>query len=123
MAEVIGPCSTLPGHKHKLPEGTMCDNHPDRLAVARIQGETDSFGSELNDLCQECVAEIEQHEKENEEEFGMCDWCKGQRQNKDLSPHRDFEEGRAGRVYTVCRSCIQKEYDDLKDDVDVDYDD
>jgi hypothetical protein len=32
----------------------MCDQHPDRLAVVRLQGETDSFGAELNDMCTEC---------------------------------------------------------------------
>lgn len=46
MAEVTGPTSYLPGHHCKLPPGTMCDEHPDRLAIARVQGETDSFGSE-----------------------------------------------------------------------------
>ena len=50
MAEVTGPISTLPGARHALPAGTMCDEHPDRPAVARVQGETDSFGCELNDL-------------------------------------------------------------------------
>lgn len=43
MGDVTGPISTLPGHRHKLPSGATCDDHPDRPAVARIQGETDSF--------------------------------------------------------------------------------
>jgi hypothetical protein len=47
MGEVTGPISTLPGHSHQVPDGTVCDDHPDRPAVARIQGETDSFGAEL----------------------------------------------------------------------------
>ncbi len=41
MAEVTGPISSLPGAYHSLPKGTMCDEHPDRPAVARVQGETD----------------------------------------------------------------------------------
>lgn len=30
MGDVTGPISTLPGRRHELPEGTMCDVHPDR---------------------------------------------------------------------------------------------
>lgn len=43
MADVIGPNSYLPGQKIKVPAGAMCDEHPDRPAVCRIVGETDSF--------------------------------------------------------------------------------
>ena len=57
MGDVTGPISTLPGSRHDFPDGTMCDDHPDRKAVARVQGETDSFGSELIDMCQECLDE------------------------------------------------------------------
>lgn len=32
----------------------MCDDHPDRPATHRVQGETDSFGCEYIDWCQEC---------------------------------------------------------------------
>src|SRR3954463_12051043 len=66
MADVTGPISTLPGTGHHLPDGTMCDQHPDRPAVARIQGETDSFGCEMNDLCQECIAADREWEKSDE---------------------------------------------------------
>jgi hypothetical protein len=52
MADVTGPISTLPGSSHHdVPDGMMCDDHPDRPAVTRLQGETDSFGSEMHDLC------------------------------------------------------------------------
>lgn len=106
MAEVIGPCSTLPGARHKLPEGTKCDCHPDRDAVARIQGETDSFGAELNDMCKECLDDHRECER-TRDRSGICEWCKNEAPI--LSSHRDFEEGMAGRVYLVCRSCIEKE--------------
>jgi hypothetical protein len=53
MADVTGPISTLPGAVHRVPEGATCDEHPDRPAVLRVQGETDSFGSETIDYCQE----------------------------------------------------------------------
>jgi hypothetical protein len=57
MAEVTGPISTLPGAGHAFPDGTKCDQHPDRDAVARIQGETDSMGCEMHDMCEECAEE------------------------------------------------------------------
>ena len=47
MADVTGPISSLPGSGHSVPDGAMCDEHPDRPAVARVQGETDSFGCEM----------------------------------------------------------------------------
>jgi len=105
MAEVIGPCSTLPGAGHPLPEGTECDFHPDRPAVARIQGETDSMGAELNDMCQEC---LDDHRKAMAEAdySGVCDWCNNHAAH--LRPRRDYEEGMYGRVYEVCDVCIKR---------------
>lgn len=52
-----GPVMTLPGARLPFPPGTTCDTegHEDRPAVARIQGETDSFGCEAADLCTECA--------------------------------------------------------------------
>lgn len=114
MADITGPCKTLPGHRHKVPEGTMCDYHPDKPAIARIQGETDSFGSELHDMCQECVSEYENQIKEHDTGVGVCDWCKSTVSNEYLHPHRDFEEGSSGRVYTVCVACINKQHDELE---------
>lgn len=102
MAETTGPIGTLPGAVHILPPGTMCDVHPDRPAVARIQGETDSMGSELNDCCQECVDEIRNAPPTK----STCDWCK----TKDVVtvPKRDYEEGMNGPVYQVCRPCVER---------------
>ena len=40
MADVTGPISTLSGAHHPVPNGQMCDDHEDRPAIARIQGET-----------------------------------------------------------------------------------
>jgi hypothetical protein len=42
------------GSLHRVPSGMTCDDHPERLAVKRVQGETDSFGCEYIDWCQEC---------------------------------------------------------------------
>ena len=115
MADITGPISTLPGASHDIAEGTMCDDHPDRPAYRRIQGETDSMGCEMHDLCKECVDAM--HEAvANADHSGTCDWC---HQHRDfLSPHRDFEEGSSGRVYDVCRPCRQAESARLQEELD-----
>ena len=106
MGDVTGPISTLPGHGHDFPDGAVCDEHPDRPAVARIQGETDSFGAELWDMCQEC---LDEHRREMREadHSGVCDWCK--KHMPHLRPRRDYEEGMSGRVYDVCDDCIKRQ--------------
>jgi len=107
MADVSkGSVSTLPGSVSKLPAGTMCDDHPDRPAVKRVQGETDSFGCEYNDMCQECYTKYKEYVA-NADTSGKCDWCK-QHADKLIS-HRDIEEGSCGRVYDVCLPCIDAE--------------
>lgn len=106
MADVTGPISTLPGSGHRLPEGAMCDQHDDRPAVARVQGETDSFGCEMYDLCQECLDIHRKHQSDPANRVGKCDWCKAD--VTDLRKARDFEEGMAGPVYDVCGTCIDK---------------
>ena len=45
---------TRTGSLHKVPKGAMCDDHTDRPATRRVQGETDSFGCEYIDMCDEC---------------------------------------------------------------------
>ncbi|MER9768995.1 hypothetical protein NKJ09_23355 [Mesorhizobium sp. M0189] len=120
MADVTGPISTLPGASHDYPDGTMCDDHPDRPAVARIQGETDSFGSEMNDMCQECL-DAYREEMKNADHSGVCDWCKQHMPR--LRPRRDYEEGMAGRVYEVCDDCIKRENDELEKEAGTYWDD
>lgn len=135
MADVTGPISTLGGTLHDVPDGMMCDNHPDRPAVARIQGETDSFGCEMHDMCQECL-DADRAWKNSPEAAewrkGTCEWCKSPAD--DLRDARDYEEGMAGRVYRVCGTCKKgdNEYwaaeaaaydDDRYDDYEDDYDD
>ena len=111
MGDVTGPISTLPGARHALPDGAMCDDHPDRPAVARVQGETDSFGCEMYDLCSECLEELELFGDSG----GRCDWCK--QDVTDLRPKRDIEEGLSGRVYYVCDPCA-KRYDEAQEELD-----
>lgn len=118
MADVTGPISTLPGSRHTFPYGTMCDEHPDRPAVARIQGETDSFGCEMNDCCQECVDEIRSYAAEAR--CGQCDWCK--HEATDLRDARDYEEGMCGPVYRVCGECIRQRNEAAREELDRYYD-
>ena len=119
-----GPVATLPYSRHALPDGAKCDQHPKRKAVARIQGETDSFGCEYNDVCDECLKQIQDYRNSAEARTGMCDWCK--REATDLRDRRDFEEGMGGPVYRVCGACVQREMDELEaedDDREWDWDD
>jgi len=127
MADVIGPNSYLPGRRLKPLLGVMCDEHPTVLSVTRVVGETDSYGSEINDLCQECVDLMDEQIKETSS--GNCDWCKNH--SPELVKHRDYEEGSTGPVYDVCAACISKENDciaenyasDLNQDSSSDLDD
>lgn len=105
MGEVTGPISSLPGASHALPPGAKCDVHPRRPAVARIQGETDSMGCELNDMCKECLAEHRAYYQSAEAKTGECEWCR--EAATDLRNARDYEEGMSGRVYRVCGKCIR----------------
>lgn len=103
--KVTGPISSLPGAGHPLPEGgTTCDSHPERPATHRVQGETDSFGSEMIDMCDECWAAYKEEAKKPN--IGQCDWCKSR--EVALRPSRDYEEGMSGPVYYVCSPCITK---------------
>jgi len=120
MAHVSGPCSSLPGSSHAVLGGAACDEHPDRPAVKRIQGETDSFGAEYIDMCQECYDEFKRHK--DEARHGACDWCKSHA--TDLRPRRDFEEGSCGPVYQVCGACVRRENERLEEELAYDdYDD
>lgn len=118
MADVSrGGVSTMPGSSSSVPAGTMCDDHEDRPAVRRIQGETDSFGCEYLDLCQECVDKLRAAEATIE---GTCDYCKTH--TVGLLHHRDWEEGSSGPVYRICRPCktrsneaLANEFDDQSD--------
>lgn len=118
MADVSGPTSSLPGSVYAVPKGFMCDAHPDRPAVKRVQGETDSMGAEYIDMCQECYDEHQKHRQQ--ERHGQCDWCK--RHATDLRPRRDFEEGMCGPVYQVCGTCIKAESERLAEEMDDDDD-
>lgn len=115
MADVTGPVSTLPGHQVRLKTNTiMCDEHPTRVAIERIQGETDSFGAEYWHACAACVKrhEVEMLRERNEKRH--CDWCK--RAAVNCRPMRDVDEGSTGPVYQVCPACREAERQRLEDE-------
>lgn len=98
-----GPVSTMPGSIHKVPSGQTCDKHTDRMATFRVQGETDSFGAEYVDMCDECKAEFQAAKEELNP--GYCQWCG--KHADDRKPTRDYDEGMSGPVYDVCQPCRQ----------------
>ena len=123
MSDVTGPISSLPGAVFSVKPGTMCDRHPETPAVKRVQGETDSMGSEMHDLCQACFRELNTAEREP----ARCSLCKTVAL---LRPWRDYEEGMSGPVYEICQICRDRvnarEAEELKDewpDSDMDFDD
>ena len=93
-----GPVSSMPGSSHSFPVGSMCDQHEDRPAVRRVQGETDSMGCEYMLVCQACVGKMEEYVPEPA-------FCKGCKTEQVLGPWRDRDEGQAGPVYYYCRDC------------------
>lgn len=116
MADIShGPVSSMPYGGHALPEGAMCDDHPDRKAVARIQGETDSFGCEYNDVCSECLKDIRNYRDSAEARTGVCEWCG--KHATDLRDARDYDEGMAGRLYRVCGPCIKRRNEEAAEEL------
>ena len=122
MADVTGPISTLPGAVATAPTNQMCDTHPDRPAYRRVQGETDSFGSEMHDMCLVCYEDHRKHVEAHQAEAatGTCDWCKSHA--TDLRNRRDHEEGMSGPVYRVCGACVRSYNEAVLEELD-DYDD
>lgn len=77
---------TRSGSTHKVPTGAMCDDHTDRPATHRIQGETDSFGCEYIDWCDECHANYLKYIQENPPERSYSP-------SDDINDDYAFEEG------------------------------
>lgn len=104
MADVGGPIRSLPGALLRVPPNTECDQHEGVLAVKRVQGETDSFGYEAIDMCQQCYDEYLAGLEHPEE--SICDRCF---QLAPLKPFRLVDEGPAGPVYYYCTPCIHQQ--------------
>lgn len=108
--------SGLPGQRHPLPEGAMCDEHPDRPAVANVQGETDSSGHETHLMCAECLEADRAYEASEEARSGRCDWCKADA--TDLVWARSYDEGLDGPTYRVCGACKDRQSQRLQAEMD-----
>lgn len=113
MANVTGPTTRLPGDSRPAPAGVRCDYHEGRQATHRVTGETDSFGSEEMDMCEECFLAFQKGQEEALAKASYCDWC-GTEQVGCLEM-RDFEEGTHGPVYSVCPACRKKKAEYLLD--------
>jgi hypothetical protein len=111
MGSVVGRTSMLPGATYAVPHGQTCDVHEDRLSTLRVQGETDSFGAELVDMCGECVGKWRAYRESPEARTGTCDWCK--HTSNDLRTRRDADEGSSGPVYRVCGPCVKRDNEAL----------
>ena len=106
--QVTGPVNTMPNSTHSVENGAMCDNHPNRVATTSKQGETDSFGSEIHELCDECEASWKA--QASKPYVGYCEFCTRQAYSSaqwvqvEVFDYRDYEEGMNGPVYKVCKS-------------------
>lgn len=119
MAAVTGPIRSLPGTIFSAKANTTCDDHDDRPAVKRIQGDTDSFGSEMLDVCQECYdAYIKVRDDETNKVAMNCERCG--KESFDCKPTRDPGESATGPVYYWCSSCVSGAIKSFLDD-DLDY--
>ena len=114
--------ASLPGSRSTPRDdewGLNCLNHPDVLAVVRICTESDSFGSEYENYCQECMDQPMPEDEEVEEE--CCPECG--LMNGPIYPYRDPDEGSHGRVYYQCKVCQTTRADILREEMDMEDDD
>lgn len=106
MAASSGPVRTMPGTFYPLPEGALCDTHPQRRAICRIQGETDALGAEFSDCCAECRERVLLLQKERHYP-GRCQLCGLFKEN--LKKWRDPNDGVLGPNYDVCEDCVEQQ--------------
>ena len=103
MAAGIGPNHYVTGQVLRCPYGQACDKHEERLAEVRVVGETDSFGSELVDMCQECFQDYLRDKRDAQDELVRCQLCGSVTDT--CKAWRDPEEGISGRHYMACQTC------------------
>jgi len=116
MAYVSGSLdtTTLPGSLRAVPAGQRCDDCADKPATHRLQGETNSFGAEWADLCDECYTR--ERERLRKDRAGACDWCT--KYTDALIATRDYDEGLHGDTYRVCPHCYDKQDKALQEELD-----
>ena len=88
--------------------GTKCYTHHDVDATHRICSESDSFGSEYVNLCEQCWDAHLAHKEKVKSDESLWETCKcGNREPRMIS-YRDYEEGMHGSVYEHCSKCHAK---------------
>jgi len=129
MAAVIGPNHYVTGQVLRCPYGQACDKHEERLAEVRVVGETDSSGSELVDMCQECFQDYLRDKRDAQDELVRCQLCGSLTDT--CKAWKDPEEGWGGPQYQACQTCRHQreeafaeslidEAEDNSDEVDYD---
>lgn len=92
----------LPGARRKIlgPNNTPCEKPGcSNCATVSLCTESDSFGDEWTDLCDEHLPDP------NAKDVGDCDHCEAQ--DVELTPTRDPEEIH-GPVSYVCPTCLSR---------------
>lgn len=108
--------------------GTKCYTHPERDATHRLCTESDSFGSEYENMCDECHEDYKKAKAAREEDPEQWETCKCGNREPHLIHYRDMDEGMHGPVYEHCSVCHEKWNQRIADeyafyDRDDDYDD
>lgn len=107
---ISGPTKFLPGTRHETEEGAICDDCG-APATITIQGDTDSFGAEYMEFCEDCHERWEEESKEKTDTSGHCEWCDQMSNSRTLA--RDPTEGEYGPLYYICIGCLASAKEDL----------
>lgn len=102
---------SLPGQYVSLNDdewGLMCYVHHDRPATKRICTESDSFGSEYHNMCDECNEEHIADKAAIDADPERWETCKCGNREPRMIQYRDMDEGMHGPVYEHCSVCHEK---------------
>lgn len=101
-----------PGDVRSIRMGDECPCQYDACneqATMEYLVEMDSMGADWLPLCEAHVAAFKADVAAEGPTVDSCDWCHAP--DVEVTPHRDWEEGNNGPVYSVCKSCIAKDVD------------
>lgn len=101
----------LPGQSFSVKDdewGTKCYTHHEVEATHRICTESDSFGSEFMNLCDECWNAHLAHKEKVKNDESLWETCKCGNREPRMIQYRDYEEGMHGPVYEHCSKCHER---------------